>query len=176
MRLTRFEITYPVPNASIAVLSSKVCRVEVIRARWSDLPLLLRHPLLQQAATYLLGGIDPLTGEFHLYNGEGGKLPSRLPDHRRNPARAFVETLYILTSDAFDKTDVVYLQERLSTLIQEAGTVRLVQGCGPTSQPISAAKAEELDMVLHFGLQLLEQAGCPGLQALPSALPHLRVA
>lgn len=175
MRLIRFEVTFPVPNTSIAVFTSKVCRVEVIRARWSDLPLLLRHPLLKQAATYLLGGIDPDTGEFHLYNGEGGKLPCRLPDHRRNPARAFVETVYILTSDAFDKTDVVYLQERLSTLIRQAGTARLVQGCGPTSQPISAAKAEELDMVLHFGLQLLEHAGCRGLEALPSVLPRLRV-
>ncbi|UVF19200.1 hypothetical protein HPT29_022610 [Microvirga terrae] len=140
MRLNRFEVSFPLPNTSIAVFTSKVCRVEVIRARWSDLFLLLRHPLLKQAATYLLGGIDPDTGEFRLYNGEGGKLPTRLPDHRRNPARAFVETIYPLTSDAFDKTDIVYLQERLSTLIRQAGTARLVQGCGPTSQPRPAAR------------------------------------
>jgi hypothetical protein len=176
MRLPRIEIIFPIADTAIALFRSGIVRVEVIRARWSDLSILRRHPLLQQAATYFLAGIDPVTGKLCLYNGEGGRLPYRLPDHRRNADLTFVETLYILTSDLFEKTDVVYLQEKLSTLIQQADTVRLVQGCGPTSQPISAAKAEELDMVLHFGLQLLEQAGCPGLQALPAALPRLRVA
>ncbi len=176
MRLPLINITFPVADTAIALFTSQVCRVGVIRAEWRDLSLLLRHDLLKRAGTYLLAGNDPDTGELCLYNGEGGRLPSRLPDHRRNSDLAFVETIYILTSDGFDKADVIYLQERLTTLIQEAGTARLIQGCGPTSQPIGAAEAEELDMVLHFGLQLLEQAGCRGLRALPSALPRLRVA
>ena len=99
------------------------------------------------------------------------------PDHRRNPERAFVETIYILNSSRRLRQNGRRLPAGAPQHpVRQAGTARLVQGCGPTSQPISAGKAEELDMVLHFGLQLLEHAGCRGLEALPSVLPRLRVA
>jgi hypothetical protein len=166
-RLPRIEIGFPLPGTSLATFSSKIVSVQVVRASWSDLNHLLRHELLEQASTYVLAGLDPVTGALCLYNGEGGKLPVRLPDHRRNEMLAFAETIFVLTSPAFDKSDVVYLQRRISALIKQAGRACLVQGCGPVCQPIHPLEAEELDIVLAYGLQLLEAAGCTWLAAAP---------
>ena len=167
--LPRIEISYPVEGTSLSVFTSKVVGTSVIRADWNDLTRLLQLPELRGAIAYLLVGIDGENG-LSARVGEAGKPPCRLPDHRRNEDLLFAQEIFVLANMAFDKSDIVYLQERISGLVREAQRAYLVQGTGPISQPLCAPRRQELDLVLRYGLTLLKAAGCPWLE--PARRPH----
>ncbi|WP_046867548.1 hypothetical protein [Microvirga massiliensis] len=155
-----------------AILWHRIIEVRAVRVAWRSLSLALQHPLLRQASVYVLAGLAPVQEAeddapvltLHFYTGEVGRPPRRLPDHRRSPAMAFVETMYLLTSRSFNKADVIYLQERVAALVRASGQGIVVQGCAPVSQPIMQCDAEALDLGLGFGLTLLQAAGCPWVE------------
>jgi hypothetical protein len=161
--LPRVETSFPVAGTSLAVFSSKVTKAAVVRADWNDLGRLLQLPELKGAIAYLLVGYDE-NGRVCARVGEAGKPLCRLPDHRYNEDLRFAEQIFALTNPDFDKTDIVYLQERISRLIAGAARARLVKGTGPVTQPICDPKRFELDLVLRYGLTLLKVAGCPWLE------------
>ncbi|WP_091131690.1 hypothetical protein [Microvirga guangxiensis] len=169
--LPRIEISYPVEGTSLAAFNSKVVGTSVIRADWNDLTRLLQLPELRGAIAYLLVGYDEENG-LSARVGEAGKPPCRLPDHRRNEDLLFAEEIFVLANAAFDKSDIVYLQERISGLVKQAQRAYLVQGTGPISQPLCASKRRELDLVLRYGLTLLKAAGCPWLEPARSPRPQ----
>ncbi|MCB8821922.1 GIY-YIG nuclease family protein [Microvirga rosea] len=161
--LPRVEISYPIEDTSLAVFTSKITKATVVRSAWDDLRRLLQLPELQGAIAYLLVGVDE-KGRLCARVGEAGKPVCRLPDHRRNEDLNFAEEIFVLTNTDFDKSDIIYLQERISGLLAGTSSVHLVKGTGPILQPLCAPRRLELDLVLRYGLTLLKAAGCPWLR------------
>ncbi|WP_336491091.1 hypothetical protein [Methylobacterium nigriterrae] len=153
-------VSEPMPGTSLLQFEDGVTRAVVLSAAWKDLNHVRRWiDEAGLAAVYVLAG--RCDGQRAIRIGEGAKLRARLADHLSNPQLGFVTEIYVLASEAFTKAAVVRLQERLTDLALADGRARLIAGCGPLRGfPLSQQERQSLDLVLLFGLHMLNVAGC----------------
>jgi len=162
---------YPAAGASLRVIYDRLTGHEVIAADWDDLPHVQSYLSRSRlSGVYLLVGRQD--GRIRVRVGEGVKLWNRLGDHRVDPViRAFAEEIYVLTSPRFNKSDVVYLQEQVSEIVQAEERIDWHKGCKHLQDfPLGEDDRKALDVIVLFGLSLLHTAGLRLLQPAQSRL------
>jgi len=120
-------------------------------------------------AAYVLAGPVDLEGvSWRVYAGESADFPERLARHARDPAKAFVNTLFVITSRAstFGKIHVQGLQFLVDRQLEQAGRAHILRGVRPSRPPLDPGDWTQLEEMLSnvnlalitLGCRLLEPA------------------
>jgi hypothetical protein len=124
---------------------------------------------LATAGAYLL------SGPSGVYVGESGNIGRRLQEHALDPSKSFATEVFVIagSENRLDKSAVIYLQKRLSEIVETADAARLIKGANPCSVDLPAHRTASLDRMLADSLPLLFDAGCRCLIQAPQALSNV---
>ncbi|TXN34490.1 hypothetical protein FV227_14735 [Methylobacterium sp. WL119] len=114
-------------------------------------------------AAYILAGPVDLEGvSWQVYAGESGDFPERLARHARDPAKGFVNMVFLITSrdPEFGKQTVQALQFLIDRTIERTGRASILRGVRPSEprlHPDDWCRLESLLAAANIGLLAL---GC----------------
>lgn len=101
------------------------------------------------------------------YVGETAHVTRRLAQHRADASKAFAEFVYVVCGAEprwIDKAAAIYLQERMTCRIEEAGLVEVQMGARPQCLDVQPHKHAWLERYARDAERLLQVAGCSALQ------------
>ena len=133
--------------------------------RFADIAAITAGGMLATAGAYLLSGP---TG---VYVGESGNIGRRLQEHALDSSKSFaVEVFAVAGSEhRLDKSASIYLQKKLSDIVETVGAAPLIKGANACAIDLPAHRTASLDRMLADSLPLLFDAGCRCLASVPQA-------
>ena len=137
--------------------------VVVLAAPWSRRRELAAGVDALTVAAYVLAGPVDLEGvSWQVYAGESSDFPGRLARHARDPAKGFVNMVFLITSrdPEFGKLDVQALQFLIDKTIERTGRASILRGVRPSEprlHPDDWCRLEGLLAAANIGLLAL---GC----------------
>jgi hypothetical protein len=136
--------------------------------RFVDIAAVTAGGTLATAGAYLLSGA---TG---VYVGESGNIGRRLQEHSLDPSKSFAIEVFVVAGSGhrLDKSAAIYLQKRVSDMVEAVGVTRLIKGANPCTVDLPAHRTASLDRMLADSLPLLFDAGCRCLASVPQAPPN----
>ena len=155
----------PLDHSSLRALSCEGLTLTLLIARWYELADLTRR--LRQtgyAGVYILSGT--IADELTVYVGEGAALWKRLGQHRGEPTLQFVREIHLLCCPAFDKASVIYLQEKLTDLVDATPGIRRI-GHRPERLNLPEFRKRVLRQQFELGLDYLALSGFSAFLPLP---------
>lgn len=136
--------------------------------RFDDIAAVTAGGMLATAGAYIL------SGPAGVYIGESGNIGRRLQEHALDPSKGFAVEVFVVAGSEhrLDKSASIYLQKRLSDMVEAVGVVRLIKGANPCTVDLPAHRTASLDRMWSDSLPLLFDAGCRCLASVPQARPN----
>ncbi|MEM6306436.1 MAG: GIY-YIG nuclease family protein, partial [Pseudomonadota bacterium] len=120
----------------------------VLRVPRNAIKIALKREEAKRTGCYILRG--SITGETHLYVGEGERIGERIARH--DIERDWWSEAYFLTttSDFLHKAHVKYLEARLVERATDVGKVKLENNTKPTKSSLSEAATASMEEYLEI--------------------------